>query len=394
MVFRKLIVLLLTLAFSQSVKAQQISSAEADSITYAQYISSNWKDLKLTGERALEQGIDFPFLRLRIAYANFVEGNYSGALKQYNQVLKSDSYNSTARLYSYWCNKYLNREDEAAYHASKLPDSTLVSTHIRPFSVLQAGLESSFKMPDDALRNTGTYSRLYVSNRLFLKLKLEQAVSIYSQKFTIRPNFSSGNPNPTLNNNQQVEYYGKLSYPINSSLTILGGYHYLNNNFGGVTYQNHVGLGGLKYATPFLELQVDVNLSSFAGSNVNQYNGGIVVYPKGNLNLYASSRISNQNQASSNQLMFTQVAGSKIAKFLWLEANITLGKIINYVDADAVYVYNSIDPSLFKAGATAFIPLKSKLLLHLNYAYEQKENAFELYKYNQHSITGGLTWKF
>ncbi|MDB5118911.1 MAG: hypothetical protein JWN56_129 [Sphingobacteriales bacterium] len=394
MVFRKLILLLLVVALSENTKAQQITYDKADSMTYAQYMLGNWKDLKATGENALKQGVDFPYLRLRIAYANFVEGNYSAALNQYKQVLKNDSFNETARLYSYWCYEYLNRNDEASYHASKLRDSFFINSGIKPFGLLRVGVESSYKMPDDVLRNPGAYYRFHLSNRLFLKLKLEQAMSLYKQQLTIRSNLNSGNPRLTLNDNQQVEYYGKLSYPINSSLILLGAYHYLNNDFGGTTYQNHIGLGGLTYSMPYYEIQGDVNLSSLAGVNVKQYNAGLTIYPKGNLNLYTVLRVSVQNQAASNQIVFTQVAGSKIAKFLWLEANVTLGKLNNYLDADAVYVYNSIDPSLFKAGSTAFIPLKLKLLLHLNYTYEQKENAYELYTYNQHSITGGLTWKF
>ena len=394
MVFRKLIVFLLVVALGGSAKAQQVTYAEADSITYAQYISENWKDLKATGEQVLKQGIDFPYLRLRIAYANFMEGNYSAALTQYNQILKNDSFNETARLYSYWCNRNLNRDDEASYHASRLKDSLLVSSGAKPFGVLQAGIETSYKMPDDVLRNPGLYNRLHVSNRLFMKLKLEQAVSYYMQQLRIRSTPNRGKGNSTLLNNQQLEYYGKISYPVSSSIILMGAYHYLNNNFGGTIYQNHIGLGGLRYSKPFYEFQADVNLSSITGVNVSQFNTAITVYPKGNFNLYTISRLSIQNQNAANQIIFTQVAGSKLAKLLWLEANVTVGKLNNYLDADAIYVYNSIDATLFKTGATAFVPLKSALLLHLNYGYEQKENAFELTTYNQHSITGGFTWKF
>ena len=394
MVYRKLILFLLILAFSAGTKAQQLTYAQADSITYAEYMSGNWKALKVTGSKALQQGIDFPYLRLRIAYAHFMSGNYSAALKQYHQVLKNDSFNETAQLYSYWCNDYLNRPDEAAFHAVKLNDSILVKSGIKPFGLLKAGLEGSYKIPDDALRNPGTYYRMHVSNRLFLKLRLEQSVSFYKQQLTVKSNFNSGRRNLTVYDNQQVEYYGKLSYPLSSSLTLLGGYHYLNNKFAETTYNNQVSLGGLKYSRPYFELQADANLSSFSNMNVNQYNGSVTIYPKGNFNLYTLSRISFQSQAAANQLIFNQVAGSKIAKFLWLEGNVTLGKMNNYIGADALYVYNSIDPSLFKAGSTAFIPLHSKLLLQLDYTYEQKQNAFELYTYNQHSITGGLTWKF
>jgi hypothetical protein len=392
MVFRKLILIAAILAFSDNLKAQQLNYAAADSITYAQYMAGDWNALKQTGNEALNSGIDFPYLRLRIAYAHFMEANYSGALKQYKAVLKNNSFDETARLYSYWCNEYLSRTDEASYHASKLADSTLIEKGIKPFGILQLGVESSYKIPSDELRNNAFYNRIYISNRLFLKLKLEQSASFYEQRFAVRAR--RGSASKSLLNNQQAAYFVKMSYPITSSISLMVAYHYLHNNFVGTIYQNHVALMGVKISKPYFDIQGDANVSKMAGVNVSQFNAALTFYPKGNLDLYTVSRLSLQNQETANRFIFTQLVGTRVLKSVWLEANVTLGRLNNYMEADVLYVYNSIDQTLFKTGATAFVSLSKILLLHINYAFEQKENAYEIYKYNQQSITGGLTWKF
>ena len=272
-------------------------------------------------------------------------------------------------------------------------DSTLMKNGIKPFSILQVGIESSFKIPSAALRGNASYNRFYISNRLFLKLKLEQSASFYNQKFAFftRKNLAE---EPVYNTNQQLAYYAKLSYPVTASISFIGAYHYLQNNYAGTIYQNHVALVGVKLSKPYYEVQGDADLSKMANANVNQYNLGLTVYPRGNLNLYTVSRLSLQDQLAHKYLMFTQIAGARVSKSTWLEANATLGRLNNYLEADAVYVYNSIDQTLFKTGATAFVSLNKHLLIHVNYAFERKENAYEPYRYSQNSITGGSTWKF
>jgi hypothetical protein len=86
--------------------------------------------------------------------------------------------------------------------------------------------------------------------------------------------------------------------------------------------------------------------------------------------------------------------GAKVTKFLWLEGNATFGTFSNFMENDALYVYNAIDKNLFKAGATVYIAITPKVTLQLGYTFEQREIYKSINSFNQHSITGGISCKF
>jgi hypothetical protein len=398
---RKYFLTLLLLAGWYIARAQTISFQQTDSTTYARYVAGDWKGLVEFGNTAVNAGVNYPVLRLRIAYAQFMSQNYSGALAQYQHVLNEDSQNQTAHYYSYLCNQYLGNSNAASYQAGYVDTVTLNKVPVTKCGLIQAGLETSAKISANNNRGTGSYTRASLSNRLGWKLQLDQSVAYYNQSITSNNPVAVQIPGGPLVNqggtvtfsDSQFEYYAKLGYSVNSNLILLGAYHYLNTSYGTSSYQNHIGLIGLKYSAPYFALQADANFSSITNTNVQQYNGQLSVYPLGNLNLYTTSRISVQS-GDVQQTIFNQTLGFKVIKQLWLETNAGFGKMDNYLEADALYVYNAIDITKFKAGGTAFFPLGGHAVIYLNYTFEKKQDFYLNTNYNQHSITGGFTWKF
>src|ERR1035437_7853320 len=146
MEYRKYVLtILFTIAFLLG-KAQELTFQQVDSTSNAQYMAGNWRSLIALGGQAAKSNIDFPRLHVRIAYAYFSVGNYSGTLQQYQQVLVADSRNDTARYLSYPCNSYLIRDAEASYHASFLDTAFLKSKQLSSFGLVAAGLEGGIKL--------------------------------------------------------------------------------------------------------------------------------------------------------------------------------------------------------------------------------------------------------
>jgi len=377
--------------------AQTISFRQVDSTSLAQYSAGKWQDLIAYGGNAVNNGVDYPALRLRVGYAQFMSGNYHAALAQYNQVLKSDSYNAIARYYSYLCNKYLDNNSAASYNASFIDPAVMDRENVRSFGLLTAGLESGVKMPSNNQRGIGSYTRASLGNRLGWRLQLDQSIAFYSQSITSTTTATGTTPNinPTTStfSDTQFEYYAKLGYAINSRLTLLGAYHYLNTSFGNLSFQNHVALAGLKYSAPYFTLQGDANYSNITDLRITQFNVQLSTYPLGNLNVYTISRLSVQS-GDVKKNIFTQLVGVKLAKPLWLEASGSFGAMNNYLEADALYVYNAIDVTQWKAGTTAFFAPGQHAVFSLNYTFEQKQDYYLNNNYKQNSITGGVIWKF
>ncbi|MBD1365170.1 hypothetical protein IDJ77_15245 [Mucilaginibacter sp. ZT4R22] len=370
-----------------AIARAQDSYPKTDSISYSFYLAGNWQQLISYGNQSLKNGVDFPLLHLRMAYAHFITGNYTTALSQYREVLKQDQRNQTANYYAYLCNLYLNRTDAAGYHLALLDDSTYTAKP-SPVKFISASAEGGSKFSKNPRRGNGTYMRLGFTNTLGYRFVLDESFAYFGQDIYHR--FFGSLVNSPI---QQLEYYGKLNYSASSALSVFGGYHYLNTKYSVGTYNNHIGIGGLKYATGDAVLQADANFGRISDTTFQQYNAQLSLYPKGNIHLYFISRASLLRQGGS-KFVFSQTVGTKVFRNFWADANVTIGTLNNYLDADALYVYNAIDIATFKTGATAYYQLSGHVLLHLNYAFEQKKDFYKIQEYKQHSVTGGLTWKF
>lgn len=396
------LILILWVLTARCASAQVVSFQHADSTSAALYLSANWAELVDYGNKAIATGIDFPQLRERLGYAEFMSSNFSAALSQYNHVLKSDSFNQTAQYYSYLSERYLNRSLASSGHASFLDTVAQKQENLTPFGLVEAGVETGIKHTDYNTRGNTFYTRASLSNRLGWHVQMDQSLVYFYQSITIPRNNNNDNNTGTVPLVQradnviadaQFEYYIKLMASIGSNWNIVSAYHYLNTSYGTDSYNSHVGLLGIRYLNPYFDLQADVNEAKIINKINQQYNATLKVYPLGNLNLYTISRISHQKQ-DVLQTVFSQTIGFKVVKNFWLEGAATFGKLDNYIDADALYIYNSIDITNFKGGATGFYQLNNHAMIYLNYTFEQKQETNQNISYNQNSITGGFTWKF
>ncbi|MBI3139040.1 MAG: hypothetical protein HYZ15_10675 [Sphingobacteriales bacterium] len=391
---RKLIFLLPVAAFltTTGIKAQtEFSFARTDSLTYALYQRAEWKSLLQYGKEAINHGQDFILLRLRTGLAAFMLGNYSEAIRQYEAVLREDAYNSTAHYYIYYCRMNLNQPELALSEARYLPDAAVAEKETRPAALTHAGLELSVKYTSVSRRGNSFYSNISFGNRLGRGFHIYQSVAVYRQMIN-EPLLPA-----VVENNRiqirQTEYYNRLLFNLGRHWQVKTAYHYLNTPFSNFNYHNHLLLLGAKYYGDYLELQADIVLGKLTGSSVRQYNLQLGLYPKGNMGVYgfSTATIRQQGQSAFN---FRQVLGVRVLKQTWLEGHITAGGFSNLAENDALYVYHAIDPNKSKAGLTAYLLLKGGLKIQAGYTYEQRRLYGTVTNFSQHSITGGISWKF
>ena len=284
---KKYLPVIFFIAIIQTAKGQVNTLNSADSISTSLYNSADWKQLILFGNSAINNGNDTPDLRLRIAYAYFITGDYKKSLYEYDKVLVNNSYNSTARYYAYFCNKYLNNDVQASYNVSYL-DKATVKGWLSPFDLVDAGFEAGVKENNDVNRDDANYYRVGFSNRLGWRFQLEESFAYFNEDIFSVSNDYPSNRSDDLSD-QQKEYYAKLNFAVNNRLTIIGSYHYLDTKFINTIYNNNLGLLGLKYTTIYADLQADVNFGNLDSKPVEQYDGKLIFYPLGNFNLIPSA---------------------------------------------------------------------------------------------------------
>ena len=132
MQYLKTIALFVCISLAIQMQAQNAYSYdEVNTKSYTLYEQSSWKELLVYGKQAIAQGQDFTILRLRLGYASFMLNNFSEAIKQYEQVLKNDSYNSTAHYYIYLSRKYLNQTELATTHVKYLSKEVIEKEQLK-----------------------------------------------------------------------------------------------------------------------------------------------------------------------------------------------------------------------------------------------------------------------
>lgn len=384
-----------SLAFSLTVlkvsAQQEYSFTAVDSQSYALYQQANWKTLLSYGKTAINHNQDFQLLRLRTAYAAFMLANYSEAIKHYEAVLKEDKYNSTAHYFIYWSRINLGQPELAMAEVKYLTRGAIEDKKIKPADITSAEIELSFKQTTSERRENPFYGRIGLGNRFSYGLHMQQSVATYQQRIN-EPLLTAVSHNEKINI-RQVEYYNRLLLNIDRHWQLKAAWHYLYTPFNNFRYNNHLLLFGLKYNGNYYDLQADAIVGNLTDTSLQQYNLRLGVYPLGNLNLYffSTAMLRQQNGSAFN---FKQVLGLKLMKNIWLEGDVTLGEFHNLTENDALYVYNAIDPNKSKAGLTAYFLLRGKTMMQLGYTGEKRQLFGTTTTFQQHSITGGLSWKF
>jgi hypothetical protein len=361
--------------------AQELNFLSVDSITYKYYLAGDWDNLVETGNKAIEQNIDYKRLRQRLGYAYFYKADYYSAQKQYEKASAFDEYDTDTRLYLYYCGLNTGNEAYARFYAAKLPEDLQKSLDIKAYEPVDAiDFECNYKTNNNATRSNASYIRLGFNTQLGYRFSLYQSASMYTQ--TIDSALV-----------KQPDYYALLSFSINPHTSLNLAYHYLGTSLESVKYP-----GNLVYTS----LSTKINRTNFGlngsllKSDTNNYGqfglqAGVVL--PGKFNIYLNSTVTGMIEKGNNHAIFSQLAGARICKSLWVEGNVTFGNLHNYNDHNALYIYNSPDPPIFRTGSTLFWHATNSLTVTGNYTYDTKHIEFTNSNYNQQSFSGGIIWK-
>jgi hypothetical protein len=386
----KYLVIVLSL-FNFTAEAQKdMDFRNIDSLTYVYYKSGDWNNLIKLGTEAIDNSIDYKYLRERIGFALFSKGDYREARKHFEKALSYDSFDTFTLVYLYYT--YLNtaQAEYAGYFLSKMPQELRKSLLVKSFQPVESiDFEYNFKFAASSLRSNPQYYHFGINSQLGFRLWLYQMFSSYKQSVTIHNQLLD-----EIVNNRQPEYFALLKFTISPHWILKSAYHYLNTTYGKTISYANLGFLGLSANYDRLDFGVDASVLYIEQSFVKQIGIQTGFTFPGSLNIYLASGLSLTSQQTKNRFIYNQKAGFKPFKKFWLEGNLTFGDISNYNDYDAMYVYNLIDPTTFRTGATLFYNAGKHLTIWANYSYERKEfNENNLYHYNQYSFLGGLKWK-
>lgn len=390
-------VLIVFLFVTFSLQAQTTADElKVDSLTYSYYLNGEWAKLIDSGEKAIQNNISFKYLHQRLGYAYFMIQNNYKAIKHYKAALKYDENDLISHTYLYYAAMQVGDADMANYHASKFDSATVKSLNLRSFKPIEAvDIEFNYKKNDalsdpslsiSNLRSNPTYIRVGLSSQPTFRFNIYQSVSRYNQTLI------------STTDVVQNEYYILLTYNLFSRSTLHVGYHHVKtllddatNNYSNSTRAN-VFLGG--FSQRLGRFNVGLSSSVITGDTLQSQVGAYVgLTLPGSVKPYFKTSIYTISRGNETRQIFSQSAGMLATKRLWIEADITVGDLTNFVDKNGLYIYNSMDATKFRTGLSAFWYASPKITLFTNYTLDKKHITYNQTTYNQHSISGGLIWK-
>lgn len=387
--FSYIITLLLILSYPAKGQ-KELNFRFVDTLTYYYYSKGDWKNLINLGNLAVNEGIDYKYLRQRMGYAYFISGDYIRSVRNFKKALQYDSYDPFTLGYLYYSYLDLLRAETAGYYSSRMTSDQRKSYQIKPTKLIESiDFELNTKITSTTLRSDARYYRFGLNSRPLQRLSLYQSVSAYNQMGTIQY--------PTERyrfQTRQFGYYGLIKYALFPHWNVKAAYHFIYSDFSSsITYSSLV-YAGLSAGFDMLTLSMDAS-AFHNGLFITKQGGlkaGLSVPGKKNLSLTSGITVLNQQDTSS--LIYSMRAGIKLNNKIHMTADVAYGYQNYYNDFDAMYVYNSIDPGTFRTGLTTYFLTKERIAFWINIGFERNEY-FENknYNYNQISFLGGVQWR-
>ena len=398
--------LLLTILALTVVKAQNAwTPALVDSVTYQCHLDECWDKVIEIGKQAVRQGIDFKYLQQRMGYAYYQKRDFYASMLHYEKALKLDPTDQGTLTYLYFSGLETGNTVYARYYAGKFSAENKLDYHqqaVRPVSGVD--FEYNYQWNKKLNRSDPNYQRIGLSTDLGYSLSLYQTLSRFQQQAS-----STDTYNEYRSNILQNEYYVLLSKSFNANFGLDLGYHYLHTKFhtevfdptlqevtetlDTLSYHGNLWFAGLHYKWNRFHFGLNASYMSMEYNHVLQTGLNVGFALPGSRNLFLNNSVWVMKDDYDQWLVSKHSLGMLLGRKFWVEAYKTFGNLTNFADLNGLYVYNSFDPTLSRAGLSLFWYATPHFTVFSNFTVETKQNTYLLQHYQQNALTGGILWK-
>lgn len=387
--------------------------------TYKQYLEGNWSELINTGNEALDKGVDFYYLRIRlgIAYAN--QKNYRKAIINYKKAIEFVPSDPMAQEYLYYAYLYACQKNTARLYAANLPVS--LRKKIKPEGLPVFGnlyMESGFAFANYDDKNISLpsssedyfseiftrKSQTYFNINLLLNVAKSVSLSFAYTGLVIQSEHQYKVQGRDLEQEDLRVKQSDFALSVNihnaSGLTLTPFFHTVNTSlmlteveydttaydlepgieidFGRSTsslqWNNQlVGFGATK-RIGMLDMAGSLSYSWLGGTRQQQVNARLTYLPKGNYSLYFTPELRFFNEDQSSRMIYKLAVGGQLSTKLWGETTFTYGNLQRTHESFGSIVYNLPDKTIYKADAVLNFAFTNGVSLSLRYQLTQKES--------------------
>ena len=413
-----------------------------DSLSYSQYKNENWSGLLKTTKHALNDNLDYYYLRMRRGIAFYQKQNYLLAEKNFYKALKFNAGDPISGEYIYYSKLFSGKEKEALlyYYKNESGLKEKISVTKKPVTdfnadfVFLSNLEKDYSsyFESDEIQNFDgsqiltlnmSLASFLLSHDISKNFRLFHGGTFLNKTSFLYLNNAGISYRETIKNIIQYQYYGGLGFYPGYDFSFFTSLHYIHLSFPVVTLKGN-GMGSsitLPSRSPdfysarfsvykqisLVKLGYGLSLSNLNNKEQTQWDGHFIFYPLGNRNLYLVSSlykvIETSDTDTKSYLSYQNSIGLKTFEKLWLELNVKTGDSRNLSAREGYTIYNSDDIESLGINLSAIIPgLKRTYSLICSYsefynyykdAFIKETNLNKTYSKNL-SIIGELKWNF
>ena len=412
--------------------------------TFNLYKERNWSELIFLGKKALNEGNDYFYLRMRLGIAYYERKNYHRALVHFKKAAEFNDRDSYLLEYLYFANLFSGREKAALDITRKFSPSKTkkyVTGRIPKFKIGGLGMQyyqGSLTTDVGLINNIDDPAldgyQIFTKNSVKFYLGFNH---LASRRFNLYYQYGLFIDNRfTYYQNDMQAYYFDSQKLYEHHLFMLGGV-YLGKDFnlyGSVHYipgkipEYYYGAGfsasyvpAYKYNDftssifiskdfPYIKIGGSSSFSYLNFGKYTQEGVSVVFFPLGNLNFYLEGGYYWQQEILNNKLyeVGTHVkykAGFRVFNPVWLEFGGSSGDLHYTVSQLGWQVFNGPNSSEILLTGSLIIPFNEyQTIFSLNCNYMNSISSFvtndplqtnlNSKTYYIYSIYGGLSWKF
>lgn len=402
--YRLFICLSLILIFSPISQAQQLQEINSPSYyeqaTYRMYLEQQWDSLLITGNKAIREGNDYYYMRVRTGEAAFYSDRYGQAARHFSKALEfsNNSYTSEMLFYT-----LLNsgRTGQAALLSSGFDSAQKARTskrYLKPIAYAESGILSIKSMsdlapePDDSIiyrdvfkEKSATYFSAGITINRSSRLSLYGGFSyMHYDKFRETQVAESDTLSGDFSVNQ-TGFYVSASFITACKIIISPVIHFENYR---VTepvtttdslLQLYMGPPIAGKTTDYLagaEARLDGNYSritlgayhlKLSEKNTLQFSAVYTLLPFGNLDYYFTTGISFKSGIKKQPVVVYGTTGFKIFPGLWAEFSGTAGNISGTSEYNGRILFNQINDTHFRLSAMILAEITRRVRITLRY---------------------------
>jgi hypothetical protein len=448
-VYKRTLILFLILFFGVIIHAQKKPDPkEIDAKTYALYSAGKWDDLAEECENAIDNGVDFFYLRLRAGIAYYNNTDYMSAIKHFEKAMYFNPTDIITIEYLYYSYLFSGRESDVLALISVMPLKLKKKLQVYDKFIYGVYTEGGYTFNSDFnnqknganIPPSGYNEQEKVDNGTYLNLSLKHQLGKNVKVFHGYNNISVSSVKQIFEHSQgqknfdikttQDEYYLNINFNLGKGFDLTTAFHYLRVKYEDVSFSintsvfppvpvysqtketanDFVSLLSLTRYIGHFKLGLKNSIANMNKATQVQNTAQIIFYPLGNLNLYTitdATLFSDRRWGSSYKSygILDQKIGWKVFNNLWMETGYTFGKIYNYNESDAFIVFNNTDKISNRISLNFIAPVSKQIELSLRYQYynQEVENYYStspaVFNTNftnntNHKIIGGLKWTF